>query len=189
MGGVGRGAGGTWVTRFSLGSLESSRAWIAIWSSASLLSFGTSVTEDAWGAPGSWESQNSFFSLHGNASSPLFPRNSFIALVHLRDDSSLCGSGAVVKWHPIGPWGSVITLVTLFSIKTQSSVARLSGGSGRPRWSWSSLISKWTYWSHRPRAAGRPRGTDQSRISRFTPVFVSVLFRQCIRFTFLAFGS
>lgn len=37
--------------------------------------------------------------------------------------------------------------------------------------------------------AGRPLEADQSRLSRFTPVLVTVLAGQCIRFAFLPLGS
>lgn len=91
--------------------------------------------------------------------------------------------------NSIGSWLALVTLFPLFSIKTKSSVARLSfwpGGSWGAR---SSLGSDWTHWPHGPGAAGRALETNQPRLSQFAPVSVSVLSGQCIWFAFLALGS
>lgn len=54
---------------------------------------------------------------------------------------------------------------------------------------WSSRGSNWTHRAYGPRAAGRTLESNQSRLSRFPPVFVPVLYRQRVGFAFLPFGS
>lgn len=178
MRGVGREAGGAWVAHFSLGSWQSVRALVSVQSSASFLSRQALLTVEAGGTPWSREAHDAFFSLQGDAYSPGFSLASFFTLILLWE-KLVSRRGlldvTVVWWNPAGSLQPHVSLFAFFSIKTKSSVAWLSFGSRGSRWSRSSWGSNRTHLSHGPRAAGRPLQADQSRLSRFPPVFVAVL--------------
>lgn len=190
--GVGGRSCGSRVTSLALGSSRSVGALVTVQASASLLSGGSLLTIQARGAPRAREAHDPFLSLQGDAYGSWFSLASFFTLVLIGVEGGLCGPGDGidgVERDAIGTRLAYVALLTLFSIKTKSVVARLSFGSWGSRGSRSSWSANWAHRPHRPGAAGRPLEADQPRLSDFTPVSDTVLFRQRVRLTLLPLGS